>query len=98
MSSVVSPAAVVEPTLYVLAASVGLYGLFISLLTIPHVQNQVIYLNSVTLTLGQDVNIPEQWGFLRNLELFSPSQTCFLNRDSNMPSTRCCLVEIVLTV
>ncbi|KAK0723531.1 abhydrolase domain-containing protein 12B [Lasiosphaeria miniovina] len=28
--------------------------------------NQVIYLNSVTLTWFRDVNIPEQWGFLRN--------------------------------
>ncbi|KAI0518472.1 Alpha/Beta hydrolase protein [Xylaria bambusicola] len=53
-------------TFYGLLASTGLYALFIGLLTIPVLQDQVIYLNRVTLTWFQDVNIPEQWGFLRN--------------------------------
>ncbi|KAK0389861.1 hypothetical protein NLU13_3434 [Sarocladium strictum] len=43
-----------------------LYILFISLLTIPFCQNQVIYLNSIKLTWSMDVSVPEQWGFLRN--------------------------------
>lgn len=77
MGSVVSPMTVVEPVLCAVAASVGLYGLFIALLTIPYIQNQVIYLNSVTMTWGQDVNIPEQWGFLRKfvslLSAFEPA-------------------------
>ncbi|KAI0113921.1 Alpha/Beta hydrolase protein [Nemania sp. FL0031] len=51
---------------YGLLASAGLYTFFIGLLTIPLLQDQVIYLNRVTLTWFQDVNIPEQWGFLRN--------------------------------
>ncbi|TGJ82148.1 hypothetical protein E0Z10_g6599 [Xylaria hypoxylon] len=51
---------------YGLLASTGLYALFIGLLTIPVLQDQVIYLHGVTLTWFQDVNIPEQWGFLRN--------------------------------
>lgn len=47
-------------------APIGLYAAFVGLLTIPSVQNQVIYLNKVTRTWGQDLNIPEQWGFLHN--------------------------------
>lgn len=47
-------------------APIGLYAVFLGLLTIPLIQNQVIYLNKVTLTWGKDVNIPEQWGFLNN--------------------------------
>lgn len=47
-------------------APIGLYAAFLGLLTIPFIQNQVIYLNKVTLTWGKDVNIPEQWGFLHN--------------------------------
>lgn len=46
--------------------SMGLYAAFLGLLTFPLIQNQVIYLNKVKLTWGQDVNIPEQWGFLHN--------------------------------
>lgn len=45
---------------------IGIYATFISLLTIPTLQDHVIYLHRVTLTWFQDVNIPEQWGFLRN--------------------------------
>lgn len=47
-------------------APIGLYAVFLGLLTIPLIQNQVIYLNKVTLTWGKDINIPEQWGFLNN--------------------------------
>lgn len=61
------PAAVaLQSVLYAVLASAGFYAAFIGLLTIPFIQNQVIYLNKVTLTWGQDVNIPEQWGFLHN--------------------------------
>lgn len=47
-------------------APIGLYAAFVGLLTIPSIQNQVIYLNRVTRTWGKDLNIPEQWGFLHN--------------------------------
>lgn len=47
-------------------APIGLYAVFLGLLTLPFIQNQVIYLNKVTLTWGKDVNFPEQWGFLHN--------------------------------
>lgn len=61
------PAAVaLQSVLYAILGSLGLYAAFLGLLTIPFIQNQVIYLNKVTLTWGQDVNIPEQWGFLHN--------------------------------
>jgi abhydrolase domain-containing protein 12 len=53
-------------TITILAGTFGLYFAFIGLLTIPYLQNQVIYLNSVKLTWFKDVNVPEQWGFLRN--------------------------------
>lgn len=42
------------------------YFLFLGLLTVPLLQNHVIYLHSVTLTWFKDVRITEQWGFLRN--------------------------------
>ncbi|KAF9701424.1 hypothetical protein EKO04_000981 [Ascochyta lentis] len=63
MSSVT---AVLKPLLGTLAGIVGIYAAFISLLTIPTLQDHVIYLHRVTLTWFQDVNVPEQWGFLRN--------------------------------
>ncbi|KAH8904137.1 alpha/beta-hydrolase [Coniochaeta sp. PMI_546] len=47
-------------------AVIGLYSTFVAILTIPAVQNQVVYLNKVTLTWFQNVSVPEQWGFLRN--------------------------------
>lgn len=47
-------------------AGIGLYLVFTSLLAIPTLQDHVIYLHGVTLTWFQDVNVPEQWGFLRN--------------------------------
>ena len=50
----------------VIAGTVGLYMVFVSLLAIPFMQNQVVYLNKITLTWFMDVSIPEQWGFLHN--------------------------------
>ncbi|KAJ8111416.1 hypothetical protein OPT61_g5987 [Boeremia exigua] len=61
-----SASAVLKPLLGTLAGIVGIYAAFISLLTIPTLQDHVIYLHRVTLTWFQDVNVPEQWGFLRN--------------------------------
>ncbi|KAL6401467.1 putative abhydrolase domain-containing protein 12 protein [Ilyonectria robusta] len=55
-----------QATIWAFTGSISLYLGFISLLTVPFFQNQVIYLNSVTLTWFQDVTIPEQWGFLHN--------------------------------
>ncbi|KAM7198231.1 Alpha/Beta hydrolase fold [Naviculisporaceae sp. PSN 640] len=51
---------------YTLLIIIGGYFVFLAILTVPFLQSQVIYLNSVTLTWFQDVNVPEQWGFLRN--------------------------------
>jgi abhydrolase domain-containing protein 12 len=48
------------------AAVISAYATFVAILTIPAVQNQIVYLNKVTLTWFQDVSVPEQWGFLRN--------------------------------
>lgn len=61
-----SATAVLKPLLGTIAGIVGIYAAFISLLTIPTLQDHVIYLHRVTLTWFQDVNVPEQWGFLRN--------------------------------
>ncbi|EOA84526.1 hypothetical protein ACJQWK_07288 [Exserohilum turcicum] len=44
----------------------GIYTVFVSLLTVPTLQDHVIFLHRVIRTWGQDINIPEQWGFLRN--------------------------------
>jgi abhydrolase domain-containing protein 12 len=61
-----STSAVLKPLFGTIAGIAGLYIAFISLLTIPIFQDHVIYLHRVTLTWFQDVNVPEQWGFLRN--------------------------------
>ncbi|KAF1915795.1 mitochondrial carrier domain-containing protein [Ampelomyces quisqualis] len=61
-----SISAVLKPLLGTLAGIAGCYVAFICLLTIPALQDHVIFLHKVTLTWFQDVNIPEQWGFLRN--------------------------------
>lgn len=61
-----SASAVLKPLFGTIAGVVGIYVAFISLLTIPTLQDHVIYLHRITLTWFQDVNIPEQWGFLRN--------------------------------
>lgn len=47
-------------------SSTAVYVAFIAALTLPLLQNQVIYLNYVTQTWFMDLNVPEQWGFLRN--------------------------------
>lgn len=61
-----SASAVLKPLLGTVAGLVGIYAAFIALLTIPALQDHVIFLHKVTLTWFQDVNTPEQWGFLRN--------------------------------
>ena len=55
-----------KPLFTTAAAGAGLYLLFLSFLTIPALQDHAIYLHRVTLTRFQDVNVSEQWGFLRN--------------------------------
>lgn len=64
--TVVSPAAVLRPVFAALLASVSVYAVFLASLTVPSLQREVIYLHSLTQTWGQDLNIPEQWGFLHN--------------------------------
>ena len=61
-----SISAVLKPLLGTLAGLIGFYAAFVSLLTIQTLQDHVIFLHRVILTWGQDVNTPEQWGFLRN--------------------------------
>jgi len=61
-----SASAALKPLFGTVAGIAGLYIAFLSLLTIPTLQDHVIYLHRITLTWFQDVNIPEQWGFLRN--------------------------------
>ncbi|KAF1995948.1 alpha/beta-hydrolase [Amniculicola lignicola CBS 123094] len=61
-----SAPAILKRLLGTIGGVVGLYVTCISLLTIPYLQDHVVYLHRVTLTWFQDVNIPEQWGFLRN--------------------------------
>ena len=55
-----------RPLISTFLGLVGAYIAFILLLTNPTVQDHVIFLHRVTRTWGQDVNVPEQWGFLRN--------------------------------
>lgn len=57
---------VLKLLLSIFVGLVGVYFSFILLLTIPTLQDHVIFLHRVTRTWGQDINIPEQWGFLRN--------------------------------
>ncbi|KAI9777403.1 MAG: hypothetical protein M1839_008916 [Geoglossum umbratile] len=57
---------VLIPLFSTIAAGAALYLAFLTLLTIPALQDHVIYLHRATLTWFQDVNVPEQWGFLRN--------------------------------
>ncbi|KKY36413.1 putative abhydrolase domain-containing protein 12 [Diaporthe ampelina] len=58
--------AMARSVLYALLASAGMYAAFLALLTAPSLQRHVIYLHSLTQTWGQDLNVPEQWGFLHN--------------------------------
>jgi abhydrolase domain-containing protein 12 len=61
-----SVCAVLSRPLGILVAIAGLYAAFVCLLTIPALQDHIIFLHRVTITWFQDINIPEQWGFLRN--------------------------------
>ena len=45
---------------------IALYLAFLIILATPVFQDHAIYLHRVTLTGSRDVNMPEQWGFLRN--------------------------------
>ncbi|KAI9686959.1 MAG: hypothetical protein M1822_002712 [Bathelium mastoideum] len=49
-----------------IATGFGLYLAFLLLLFIPSIQDHFVYQHFVTLTWSQDLNVPEQWGFLRN--------------------------------
>ena len=57
---------VLKALLGTLAGIIGIYIAFICLLTVPTLQDHAIFLHKVTLTWFQDVDVPEQWGFLRN--------------------------------
>ncbi|OIW25541.1 abhydrolase domain-containing protein 12 [Coniochaeta ligniaria NRRL 30616] len=59
-------ASVLWSLIIIVGAVIGLYATFVAIVAIPALQNQVVYLNKVTLTWFQDVSVPEQWGFLRN--------------------------------
>ena len=59
-------ASLLQSTARALLLSAIAYAAFISLLAIPLFQNHAIYLHSVVLTWFQDLNFPEQWGFLPN--------------------------------
>lgn len=61
-----SVSAVLKPLFGTLAGIIGVYTTLICLLTVPTLQDHVIFLHKIALTWGQDVNVPEQWGFLRN--------------------------------
>ncbi|RMZ69610.1 abhydrolase domain-containing 12 [Pyrenophora seminiperda CCB06] len=54
------------PLVLTFGGLIGIYIAFLLLLTIRTVQDHVIFVHRVTRTWGQDVNVPEQWGFLRN--------------------------------
>ncbi|KAJ9605920.1 hypothetical protein H2200_009769 [Cladophialophora chaetospira] len=58
--------AFVRPILIAATAGASFYLAFLGLLTIPALQDHAIYLHGITLTWFKDVNVPEQWGFLRN--------------------------------
>ncbi|CAE6998532.1 hypothetical protein P3342_000842 [Pyrenophora teres f. teres] len=57
---------ILRPLISILAGLAVAYIAFILLLTAPTVQNHVIFLHRVTRTWGKNINVPEQWGFLRN--------------------------------
>lgn len=66
LGTVAGPVAVLRSVLHAFLASASAYAVFLALLTVPSLQRHVIYLQSLTQTWGQDLNIPEQWGFLHN--------------------------------
>ncbi|KAL4812136.1 Alpha/Beta hydrolase protein [Aspergillus spinulosporus] len=49
-----------------LAAAVGLYAVFLGLLTTATFQSHVVYLHAIQMTWFRDLNLPETFGFLRN--------------------------------
>lgn len=61
-----SPAAVLRFVSCALLAWASVYAVLLALLTVPPLQRHAIYLRSLTQTWGQDLNVPEQWGFLHN--------------------------------
>ena len=81
---------VVQSAIYTLVASTVGYFLFLGVLTIPACQNQAIYMDKVTLTWGQDISVPEQWGFLHNqvsVDRKSTRLNSSHSRRSRMPSS-----------
>lgn len=42
------------------------YASFLGLLTITYFQRHAIYLHAFQMTWGQNLNVPEQWGFMKN--------------------------------
>jgi len=63
MSASYHPAALT--VLYLLAALLGLYLLFIFLAVIPFFQKQFLYAHNIHTLLWNDVNKPEKWGFAK---------------------------------
>jgi abhydrolase domain-containing protein 12 len=61
-----SVSAILKPLFGTRSCLVGVYVAFIYLLTVPTLQDHVIFLHQITPTWGLDMNIPDQWGFLRN--------------------------------
>ncbi|KAF2023339.1 alpha/beta-hydrolase [Setomelanomma holmii] len=57
---------ILKPLLGTITGIVATYAGFVCLLTVRKFQDHVIFLHRVRLTWNQDVNVPEQWGFLRN--------------------------------
>jgi abhydrolase domain-containing protein 12 len=50
----------------VLAIAVGLYAILLGLLTTSIFQSHVVYLHAIQMTWFKDLNVPENFGFLRN--------------------------------
>lgn len=48
------------------AAVVGLYAVLLGLLTTSTFQSHVVYLHAIQMTWFKDLDVPENWGFLRN--------------------------------
>lgn len=49
-----------------IAAATGLYAILLALLTISIFQSHVVYLHAIQMTWFKDLNVPENFGFLRN--------------------------------
>ncbi|CAF9920155.1 MAG: hypothetical protein GOMPHAMPRED_001993 [Gomphillus americanus] len=50
---------------YGLVVALSIYPMFICLLTIPTIQQQVVYLNAFKMTWAKDLSVPEEFGFMR---------------------------------